>query len=295
MASWEGVSEFVAVAETGSFTQAAKRLVTSVANVSRRIALLEERLGVKLLLRTTRKVSLTEAGQVYYQQCRALLEGLEQAELTVTQMQQTPRGKLKVTAPVTYGEQKIAPLLNDFLLQHPKLELELVLTNQKLDLIEQGVDVAVRLGQLDDSSFIARRLSNRHLYVCATPDYLAQCGTPHTLSELTKHSCLVGTYDHWRFKENQQSRSIRVKGRLSCSSGVVLLDAVLKGMGLAQLPDYYVEEYLLSGRLVEVLPSYRDDREGVWALYPQNRHLSPKVRLLVDYLAQHLSALAMPL
>ncbi|EPT8449888.1 LysR family transcriptional regulator [Vibrio cidicii] len=295
MASWEGVSEFVAVAETGSFTQAAKRLVTSVANVSRRIALLEERLGVKLLLRTTRKVSLTEAGQMYYQQCRALLEGLEQAELTVTQMQQTPRGKLKVTAPVTYGEQKIAPLLNDFLLQHPKLELELVLTNQKLDLIEQGVDVAVRLGQLDDSSFIARRLSNRHLYVCATPDYLAQCGTPHTLSELTKHSCLVGTYDHWRFKENQQSRSIRVKGRLSCSSGVVLLDAVLKGMGLAQLPDYYVEEYLLSGRLVEVLPSYRDDREGVWALYPQNRHLSPKVRLLVDYLAQHLSAPAMPL
>lgn len=123
MASWEGVSEFVAVAETGSFTQAAKRLVTSVANVSRRIALLEERLGVKLLLRTTRKVSLTEAGQVYYQQCRALLEGLEQAELTVTQMQQTPRGKLKVTAPVTYGEQKIAPLLSDFLLQHPKLEL----------------------------------------------------------------------------------------------------------------------------------------------------------------------------
>ncbi|BEI22334.1 Transcriptional regulator, LysR family, in formaldehyde detoxification operon [Vibrio fluvialis I21563] len=295
MASWEGVSEFVAVAETGSFTQAAKRLVTSVANVSRRIALLEERLGVKLLLRTTRKVSLTEAGQVYYQQCRALLEGLEQAELTVTQMQQTPRGKLKVTAPVTYGEQKIAPLLNDFLLQHPKLELELVLTNQKLDLIEQGVDVAVRLGQLDDSSFIARRLSNRHLYVCATPDYLAQCGTPHTLSELTKHSCLVGTYDHWRFKENQQSRSIRVKGRLSCSSGVVLLDAVLKGMGLAQLPDYYVEEHLLSGHLVEVLPSYRDDREGVWALYPQNRHLSPKVRLLVDYLAQHLSAPAMPL
>ncbi|EKO3437222.1 LysR family transcriptional regulator [Vibrio fluvialis] len=295
MASWEGVSEFVAVAETSSFTQAAKRLVTSVANVSRRIALLEERLGVKLLLRTTRKVSLTEAGQVYYQQCRALLEGLDQAELTVTQMQQTPRGKLKVTAPVTYGEQKIAPLLNGFLLQHPKLELELVLTNQKLDLIEQGVDVAVRLGQLDDSSFIARRLSNRHLYVCATPDYLAQCGTPHTLSELTKHSCLVGTYDHWRFKENQQSRSIRVKGRLSCSSGVVLLDAVLKGMGLAQLPDYYVEEHLLSGRLVEVLPSYRDDREGVWALYPQNRHLSPKVRLLVDYLAQHLSAPAMPL
>ncbi|QTG87799.1 LysR family transcriptional regulator [Vibrio furnissii] len=295
MASWEGVSEFVAVAETGSFTRAAQRLATSVANVSRRIALLEERLGVKLLLRTTRKVSLTEAGQVYYQQCRALLEGLEQAELTVTQMQQTPKGKLKVTAPVTYGEQKIAPLLHDFLLQHSQLELEFVLTNQKLDLIEQGVDVAVRLGQLGDSSFIARRLSNRNLYVCATPHYLAQYGTPHTLSELTQHSCLVGTHDHWRFKENQQSRAIRVRGRVHCASGVVLLDAALKDMGLVQLPDYYVEAHLASGRLVEVLPAYRDEREGVWALYPQNRHLSPKVRLLVDYLAQHLSAPSMPL
>ncbi|WP_412498808.1 LysR family transcriptional regulator [Vibrio furnissii] len=295
MASWEGVSEFVAVAETGSFTRAAQRLATSVANVSRRIALLEERLGVKLLLRTTRKVSLTEAGQVYYQQCRALLEGLEQAELTVTQMQQTPKGKLKVTAPVTYGEQKIAPLLHDFLLQHPQLELEFVLTNQKLDLIEQGVDVAVRLGQLGDSSFIARRLSNRNLYVCATPHYLAQYGTPHTLSELTQHSCLVGTHDHWRFKENQQSRAIRVRGRVHCASGVVLLDAALKDMGLVQLPDYYVDAHLASGRLVEVLPAYRDEREGVWALYPQNRHLSPKVRLLVDYLAQHLSAPSMPL
>ena len=295
MASWEGVSEFVAVAETGSFTRAAQRLATSVANVSRRIALLEERLGVKLLLRTTRKVSLTEAGQVYYQQCRALLEGLEQAELTVTQMQQTPKGKLKVTAPVTYGEQKIAPLLHDFLLQHPQLELEFVLTNQKLDLIEQGVDVAVRLGQLGDSSFIARRLSNRNLYVCATPHYLAQYGTPHTLSELTQHSCLVGIHDHWRFKENQQSRAIRVRGRVHCASGVVLLDAALKDMGLVQLPDYYVEAHLASGRLVEVLPAYRDEREGVWALYPQNRHLSPKVRLLVDYLAQHLSAPSMPL
>lgn len=288
MASWEGVNEFVAVAETGSFTQAALRMTTSVANVSRRVAVLEERLGVKLLLRTTRKVSLTEAGQVYYLQCRALLEGLEQAELAVTQMQQTPKGKVKVTAPVTYGEQKIAPLLHDFLQLYPQLELDLVLSNQKLDLIEQGVDVAVRLGQLDDSSFIARRLSNRHLYVCATPEYLAQYGTPHTLSELNQHYCLIGTYDHWRFKENHQSRSIRVKGRISCSSGVVLLDAVLKSMGLAQLPDYYVSEHLESGRLVEVLPSYRDDREGVWALYPQNRHLSPKVRLLVDYLAQHL-------
>ncbi len=289
MANWEGVSEFVAVAESGSFTQASHRLNTSVANISRRVASLEERLKVKLLVRTTRKVSLTEAGQMYFQQCRLLVEGLEQAEQTVTQMQQTPQGKLKVTAPVTYGEQKIAPLLHEFLQQHEQLDLELVLTNQKLDLIEQGVDLAIRLGQLEDSSFRARKLSSRHLHVCATPEYLARYGTPYTLSELSQHQCLTGTYDYWRFKENHQPRSVRVKGNISCNSGVVLVDAALKSMGMVQLPDYYVNEYLESGELVEVLTAYRTDREGVWGLYPHNRHLSAKVRLLVDYLAQSLS------
>ncbi|HDY7664900.1 TPA: LysR family transcriptional regulator [Vibrio vulnificus] len=289
---WEGVNEFVAVAESGSFTQAATRLETSIANVSRRVGQLEERLGVKLLLRSTRKVSLTEAGQIYVQHCRSILEGLHQAELAVTQMQQTPQGKLRITAPVTYGEQKIAPLLNDFLIRYPKIDLELVLTNQKLDLIEQGVDIAVRLGQLEDSSSMARRLSDRHLHVCATPEYFEQHGMPHTLSDLSSHNCLVGTHDHWRFKESHQGRSIKVNGRIRCSSGVVLLDAALKGIGLVQLPDYYVDEHLRAGRLIEVLAHFRDDREGVWALYPHNRHLSPKVRLLVDHLAQHLSAAA---
>ncbi len=289
MASWEGVSEFVAVAESGSFTQASHRLNTSVANISRRVALLEERLKVKLLVRTTRRVSLTEAGQIYFQQCRLLVEGLEQAEQTVTQMQQIPQGKLKVTAPVTYGEQKIAPLLHEFLLQHDQLQLELVLTNQKLDLIEQGVDLAIRLGQLEDSSFRARKLSNRQLHVCATQEYLSQYGTPYTLSELSQHQCLTGTYDHWRFKENNQSRSIRVKGNISCNSGVALVDAALKSIGMVQLPDFYVSEHLASGQLVEVLANYRDDREGVWGIYPHNRHLSAKVRMLMDYLAQSLS------
>ncbi|ASA56576.1 LysR family transcriptional regulator [Vibrio gazogenes] len=289
MAIWDGVSEFVAVAETESFTRAAQKLTTSVANVSRRVAALEERLAIKLLLRTTRKVSLTEAGQVYYQQCKQLVEGLEHAERTVTQMQQMPIGRLKVTAPVTYGEQKIAPLLHDFLQLYPKLELELVLTNRQLDLIENGVDLAIRLGQLHDSSFVVRKLSPRRLHVCAAPAYLAQYGEPYTLSELAKHQCLVGTNDHWRFKDHHHARSLGIRGRIRCNSGVVLLDAALKGMGLAQLPDYYVEPYLASGQLVEVLTRYRDDREGVWALYPQNRHISPKVRLLSDYLYESLS------
>lgn len=288
MANWEGVNEFVTVADTGSFTQAALHQSTSVANISRRVNALEQRLGVKLLLRTTRRVSLTEAGQLYYQHCRSLVEGLAEAELAVTQMQATPKGKVKVTAPVTFGEWKIALLLQDFLQLYPDLELELVLTNRKLDLVAEHVDVAIRLGQLEDSSFIARKLCERQLFVCATPDYLGRMGVPHTLSELQHHQCLVGTHDHWRFNVKGSDRTMKVSGRLSCNSGFVLLNAALKGMGLVQLPDYYVRPYLRSGELVEVLDGLKTDREGVWALYPENRLLSPKVRLLIDYLAEHL-------
>ncbi|QFT12156.1 LysR family transcriptional regulator [Vibrio sp. THAF190c] len=288
MANWEGVSEFVAVAERESFTGAASKLSTSVAQISRRVASLEERLAVKLLNRTTRKVSLTEAGQLYYQQCKQLVEGLELAELAVTQMQSTPKGLLKVTAPVTYGERQLAPLLHQFLTQYPQVELELMLTNQKLDLIDSGVDVAIRLGRLEDSSLVAKRLSQRQLYVCASPEYVEHYGEPHTLSELANHQCLVGGFEHWRFKENDQPRSVRVNGRIKCNSGLTLLDAAKQSIGLVQLPEYYVSDDLESGELVEVLSDFRDDKEGIWALYPQNRNLSSKVRLLVDFLAENL-------
>ncbi|MFB9213814.1 LysR family transcriptional regulator [Vibrio sinaloensis] len=289
MANWEGVSEFVGVAETQSFTAAAKKLDTSVAQVSRRISSLEERLAVKLFNRTTRRVSLTEAGQLYYQQCKQLVEGLELAELAVTQMQSTPKGLLKVTAPVTFGEQQLAPLLHQFLERYPQVDLDLMLTNQKLDLIEMGVDVAIRLGRLQDSSLIAKRLSSRQLFVCASPSYLEQYGEPHTLSELSHHQCLVGSVDYWRFRDSKSEKSLRVSGRIHCNSGYALLDAAIRGLGLVQLPDYYVQPALESGELVEVLSNYRDEREGIWALYPQNRNLSPKVRLLIDYLAEQLS------
>nr|WP_086937569.1 LysR family transcriptional regulator [Thaumasiovibrio occultus] len=288
MANWEGVSEFVAVAETQSFTSAANKLNTSVAQISRRVAALEDRLAVKLLHRTTRKVSTTEAGLLYYQQCKLLVEGLEQAELAVTQMQAEPKGQIKVTAPVTYGEMNLAPLLHQFLELYPQVTLDLILTNQKLDLIEQGVDLAIRLGRLQDSSLIAKRLASRQLYVCASPAYLDRHGEPHTLSELSRHQCLSGTVDYWHFTEKSRERSLRVAGRVRCNSGFALVDGAKRGLGLVQLPDYYVQEALDNGELVEVLSDYRADREGIWALYPQNRNLSPKVRLLIDFLADAL-------
>lgn len=289
MASWEGVSEFVAVAEMNSFTGAAQKLSTSVAQISRRVSALEERLAVKLLNRTTRRVTLTEAGQLYFYQCKGLVEGLELAELAVTQMQASPKGLIKVTAPVTYGERHLAPLLNQFLERYPQLELELILTNQKLDLIEAGIDLAVRLGRLENSSFIAKKLASRQLYVCASPDYLEQLGEPHSLSELANHQCLIGSIDRWRFCENGKEKSVLVAGRIKCNSGSALRDAAMRSIGLVQLPDYYVQQDLEVGRLVEVLQQYRDKKEGIWALYPENRHLSQKVRLLVDFLSECLA------
>ncbi|MFL1466683.1 LysR substrate-binding domain-containing protein [Marinobacter sp. DUT-3] len=288
MYHWEGVNEFVAVAETESFTRAAKRLGVSTAQVSRQVAALEARLSTRLFYRTTRRVSATEAGQIYYQHCRQVLDALEQAERSITNMQLVPRGRLRLTAPVTYGEKSIAPLVNDFVLRYPELDVEMNLTNQTLDLVAEGYDLAVRLGKLEDSSLMARRLASRTLYVCASPAYLSVHGTPHSLSELEHHNCLQGNLDYWRFQEAGKPRNIRVSGNVRCDSGRALLDAALKGIGIVQLPDYYVQPALDSGALIPLLTHYREDDDGIWAVYPHNRHLSPKVRMLLDYFAESL-------
>lgn len=284
MASWEGVSEFVAVAEAESFTAAASRLGISIAQVSRQIGALEARLGVKLFYRTTRKVTITDTGQIYYNHCRQVLDGLTEAERAVTDLHQTPRGRLNLTAPVTYGESRIAPLINDFVALYPELEVTLTLTNQMVDLVAENYDLAIRLGRLEDSTMMAKRLASRTHYVCASPKYLDAYGTPGALSDLDRHNCLQGTLNTWRFQENGQHRHIRVKGNLNCNSGWALVDAALKGLGIIQLPDYYVQVDLDAGRLVPILDEFRAPDDGIWAIYPHNRHLSPKVRLLLDHL-----------
>ena len=285
---WEGVTEFVAVAETESFTAASKRLGISTAQVSRQVSALENRLNTKLFYRTTRKVSLTEEGNVYYQHCRQVLDGLEDAERAISNLRGKPQGLIKLTAPVTYGEKYIMPLVNDFMLQYPEVEVTIDLTNRQVDLVEGSFDLAIRLGRLTSSSMMAKRLTSRTMYVCASPEYLQKYGIPHSLSELRQHNCLIGNYDHWRFQESGKEKSIRVSGTLNCNSGYGLRDAVIKGIGLAQLPDYYIDKDLESGAIVPILTNYQEPDEGIWALYPHNRHLSPKVRMLVDYLAEQL-------
>lgn len=284
MSSWDGVSEFVAVAETESFTAAGKRLGVSTAHVSRQIGALETRLAVKLFYRTTRRVTITETGQIYYQHCRQVLDGLDEAERAIADLHQKPIGRLNLTAPVTYGECRIAPLVNDFAALYPELEVNVVLTNQLLDLVAENYDLAIRLGKLKDSTLIARQLASRTQYVCAAPDYLAAHGEPHTLPELERHNCLQGTLAYWRFLEDEAPRHIRVSGSIRYNSGLALVDAALKGIGVVQLPDYYVRAHLDSGRLLSILDRFRAPDEGIWAVYPHNRQLSSKVRLLIDYL-----------
>jgi DNA-binding transcriptional LysR family regulator len=288
MFNWEGVSEFVAVAETASFTAAAKRLGISTTQVSRQVSMLETRLSTKLFYRTTRKVSVTEVGNIYYQHCRQVLDGLEEAERAISDLQSKPAGKLHITAPVTYGERSIAPLVNDFMVKYPELEVRLFLTNKLVNLVEEGFDLAIRLGHLDNSSMMAKRLATRTQYVCASPKYLNKYGVPHSISELDHHNCLKGTLDFWHFQENKKAHNIRVKGNMSCNSGPVLVDAALKGIGIVQLPDYYVLPYIEQGRLRPLLEHNRAPDEGIWALYPNNRHLSPKIRMLIDYLKAQL-------
>ncbi|GAA6134360.1 LysR substrate-binding domain-containing protein [Oceaniserpentilla sp. 4NH20-0058] len=284
MSTWEGISEFVYVAELASFTHAAQKLGVSVAQVSRLVSDLETRLATKLLYRTTRKVSLTAEGEIYYQHCRQLLSGLEDAERALSNLKSSPQGTIKLTAPVMYGEKYIMPLVHDFMLKHKEVDVIADLTNQQLDLINGGYDLAIRLGKLKDSSMMAKPLSRRRYIVCASPAYLAHHGTPHSLTELTQHNCLAGQHTFWRFENNNKEKTNKISGTITCNSGYGLVDAALKGIGIVQLPNYYVDQYLNSGELIEVLGQFQIPQESIWAVYPHNRHLSAKVRQLVTYL-----------
>ena len=233
---WDGISEFVYVAEHESFTRAAKELGISTAQVSRQISALEKRLNIKLLYRTTRKVSLTEEGRVFYQHCRGVLDGLDAAEQAVSNLQSKPQGRIKLTAPVTYGEQQLLPLVNDFMVQYSDIEVTAFLSNQKIDLIDGGYDLAIRIGKLSDSTMMAKKLSRRTNFVCAAPTYLEKYGTPHALSELSQHNCLLGTRDYWHFidskktdygKDADKEKNLRVSGTVQYNSGHSLVDAAL--------------------------------------------------------------------
>ena len=287
---WEGIVEFVAVIESKSFTLAAQQLGISTAKVSRQVTALEARLSTKLLSRTTRVVTPTELGQQFYHRCRHILDQLDDAHVLLNEQLDTPSGSLTITAPVTYGETVVAPLINDFILLYPRLNVTLNLNNQVLDLVQENYDLAIRLGYLENSSLKARRLGSRTLYTCASPHYLAEHGMPTTVTQLKQHQCIAGTASHWQFNINGRHVSHRVQPRLKCNSGVAVRDAARKGLGIIQLPDYYVSEDINTGALQAILPHNQVDDDGIWAVYPHTRHVPAKVRLLVDFLVDAFTA-----
>jgi len=286
MQHWERVEAFIAVVRFGSFAAAARELQVSNSHVSRLVSQLEQQLGTQLLYRTTRQIRLTDAGQLYYDSCRHLFDGLREAESLLQHHQGQPTGLLKITAATTFGDRYIAPLVNDFQLLYPQLKVQMYFSNRQVELIEEGFDLAIRMGVMRESTLIAKRLCDRREYIVGSPTYLARVSAPQTLTDLERHNCLVGTRGYWLLSDGGQRKDLQVRGNWQANSGPALLDAALKGLGLAQLPDYYVDEFLAEGRLVKVLDDYRFNDAGVWVVYPQQRHLAPKVRLFIDFLAE---------
>ncbi|TKA90824.1 LysR substrate-binding domain-containing protein [Halopseudomonas sp. SMJS2] len=284
MSRWSGLDEFVCVAELGHFSGAAQRLGVSSSHISRQIARLEDRLQTRLFYRSTRRVTLTEAGRTFLQHCQHLQDARDEAIQAVTDLSSEPKGLLRMTCSVAYGEEFIMPLVNEFMQQYPQLRIEMALTNQTVDLLHGQFDLAIRLGRLQDSRLVATRLAPRRMFLCAAPAYLDHHGAPHSLSELPRHNCLIGSTDTWTFLESGREIPVRIQGNWRCNSGRAVLDAALRGFGLCQLPDYYVQEHLRSGALRSLLTQHQPPHTAVWALYPQQRHLSPKVRKLVDHL-----------
>jgi len=286
---WEGLDAFVAVADCGRFATAAERLGVSTSHISRQIARLEERLQTRLFYRSTRRVTLTETGQTFLLHCRRLQDGFDEARRAVQDLGGTPKGLLRLTCAVTYGERFVVPLVNDFVERYPELKVEIDLTNRALDIVHEGYDLAIRLGRLADSSLVATRIAPRVMYLCAAPSYLARRGEPQQPADLSIHNCLIGSSDTWSFLVEGKEQFVRVQGNWRCNSGQAVLDAALRGFGLAQLPDYYVLEHFRRGNLRLLLPAFQPPHTAVWALFPQQRHLSPKVRLLVDHLREGLA------
>ena len=283
------IRAFVTVAEQGSFAAAADRLDLSRAMVTKLVSALEARLGVRLMHRTTRRLSLTEAGETYLAQGGALLAELEDLEALLSQGASKASGRLRVTAPVSFGMRFLGRAIAGFQRQHPQVEVELSLNDRKVDLVDEGFDLAIRVSNLDDSSLIARPLARVRDRLCASPDYLLRHGVPQHPDELAQHDCLIYTLINqphlWEYQgPDGQPGKVRIKGSLRANNGDILTDAAVHGMGITRQPEFLLLQALESGQLQTILDDYRWSCLDVSAVYPVRRHVPGKVRVFVDYL-----------
>lgn len=284
------IGAFVSAAEGLSFTAAADRLGISASGVSKAISRLENELQVRLFNRSTRSLSLTADGAALYQRCRQILNDLDEAKLAMSQAQSAPSGVLRVSMPVALGRSKVVPAISAFLQRYPKVNIEANITDRAVDVVDEGFDVVIRIGDLPDSRMIARRLGTTRYVISASPYYLQQRGAPKTLVELDHHNCVAFISPQtrklipWTFIVEGQKCVHVPKGTLSLDDGEAMLDAAVSHAGLIYCQDYMIESRVKSGELVKVLGEIATPQTPVVVMYPQNRHLSPKVRVFVDFL-----------
>lgn len=281
---------FIAVMETGSFAAAALRLNTSSGQASKLVARLEQDLGVRLLNRTTRALAATEVGQSYYQRIRGILDDLETLDDEVRLRGTTPRGRLRLTAPLTFGTMQLVPALNDFAARYPLIELDVSFTDRMVNLVDEGFDAAIRAGRVDDSSLIGRKLVTMGTMIVASEGYLARHSLLLHPKDLRDHLCIQDSNFRdpglWRFLERGHDFTVPVTGRLRYSNAEACLSAAIMGLGLANVPDFVCAKALAEGRVQRVLHAFEPTPGGIWAIYPPGRHLAAKVRVLVDFLAE---------
>lgn len=291
MDRFDAISAFVAVARSGGFSAASRVLGTPVANVSRKVALLEEALGVRLLVRTTRHVALTEGGQRYFEACSRVIDALRDADEEVTGEYRQPKGDLVITAPLGFGQQHLQPVVHEFLRTYAQINVHLQLSDRVLPLVEEHVDCAVRIGTLADSSLVARALGTIRVVVCAAPAYLESRGTPLDLVDLSDHDCIswtgLGPYKTWtlavRQGDTSTERQVPVHVRTSTTTPESALQAAIAGLGLVQATSYQVAPHVAAGRLVPVLIAHNSDPYPVNLVYPSKRLIPLKLQALLDF------------
>jgi DNA-binding transcriptional LysR family regulator len=288
---------FVRVVEAGSFVRAADRLGLSTSSLSRLVAELEQHLGARLLNRTTRRLSLTESGQAYYERCVTLLADLAEAEALAGQSAAQARGTVRLTCSYNMAEQRVAPAIATFVRTHPAVRFELVVSDRIVDLVDEGFDLAIRVGPVGSERLVARRLGSMRLVLCAAPSYLERHPPPRRPADLANHNVLTYAYSAsprlWRFTGPDGGvEEVKVSGSLHANSGDALRAAALGGLGVINEPEFLLDAALRSGGLVRLLPDHTGGGGDIWAVYPSRRHLSLKVRLFVDHIAAAFGAAA---
>ena len=292
MDKYQEMRVFAQVVEAGSFVAAAEALSMSKPAVSRHVSELEQRLGVRVLHRTTRRLSLTPEGEVFLARCRDILASIEASEDEISTRSGTASGLLKVSVPVSFGITHLAPLWSDFLERHPAVTLDVQLADRIIDLVDEGLDLAVRIARLPDSSLVSRRLASARLVLCAAPAYLQRRGVPQSPQDLAQHDVIAYSLltmgDQWQFQGPEGPVSVKVRPRLWSNNGDTCIAAAVRGLGIQLEPDFLVTQELKTGQLVEILPEYRAAELGIYPVYPSRKFVLPKVRAMIEFLSERL-------